>query len=91
MFTLNLSLLDDQITDLLSDFAKSRSSLPPLVLVTPHDQGLSSPWTSLSSPCGPVLHRLQQLAREAMGVVSQLVLETRIPDTEDVKVSELCP
>ena len=73
---------------MLLEFAKIRSSLPPLVIFTSHESSekLMSPWTSSSLPSALVLHRLQQLAGEALGMLSARVLDADSITGEDAKV-----
>lgn len=93
---LNVLTTATQLSDLCLDFTKNRPSLPPLVLITPHDHKCPpnspltqrSPWTSSSAPSPPVAYRLQQLAGEALNVLSGLLLDAGSIDMDTAKV---CP
>lgn len=69
------------------EFSKNRSSLPPVVLFTPHETSLSI-WTSSTSPSLPVLDRLVKLADVTLAEISSMMLNERVcNDQEDIKVS----
>lgn len=81
------STVATKVSEMCSEFTKNRPSLPPLVIVTPHDvQRLSSPWTSANSPSPPVFRRLQQLAREAGDMLTKLMICSSGIDIDTAKV-----
>ena len=72
-----------------SEFLKIRGSLPPVVILTSREveeRMTSSPWTASNHPSAPVLHRMRQLAQEAVGVVSARMLAASVVAEDDVKV-----
>ena len=69
----------------MSEFSKNRSTLPPLVVLTPHDL-CPSTWSSVTLPSAPVFDRLIRLARETLEELSKLVREGWT-ETNDIRVS----
>lgn len=92
---LNVLTAATQLSDACLEFAKNRPSLPPLVIITPHDHQCPpnspltqrSPWTTSSAPSPPVAYRLQQLAGEALSLLSGMVLDAGSIDMDTAKVS----
>ena len=66
-------ILGSAISDVMSKFSSTRSSLPSMVIVPPGDH---TPW---DTPSPPVFARLQLLARESLAILSTQT-------TGDVKV-----
>lgn len=77
---LNNEITLEEHTASLTQFSKSRPTLPPMVIITPYDTTFSM-WTK-TKPIAPILHRVAKLA-----AITKNNLMNKLQNATDIKVN----
>lgn len=75
-FKTNVFFADEEIVEVENLFGSSRDTLPPLFISTPYDKQTSA-WTR-KAPNLLILNRISSLAREALKLVENQLMNCRI-------------